>query len=378
MKLAHLATIDVGIKYLLLNQLQTIRAAGHEVHAICRAGPLVPEIEAAGISVHTVAFERKIAPGTDMKALLQLYRVLRREQFELIHTHTPKASLLGQWAARMAGVPRRVHTIHGLYMPHNATARQRRFWYTIEKLTMQPAQLVLSQSREDVLLATQQGLCPADRLLFLGNGIDIQRFDPTIVSEHDKQAIRDELNLAPDRYVVGMVGRLVAEKGFFELFEAARRVTQLIPNVSFVCIGPIEPDKSDGITQAQMQAAQQAADMRFLGMRHDLPRLYASMNLLVHPSHREGFPRVPMEGAAMGLPLILTDIRGCREVVTHQQDGLLIPVRDPQALTQAIVEIFHDQAKAQRLGQAAYQRARREFDEQVVFQRVLAAYQQLQ
>ncbi len=377
MKIAHLATIDVGVRFLLLNQLQRIQAAGHEVHAICRDGPWLSEVRAAGITVHTLPFSRQIAPRDDLSALWQLVRLLRRERYDLIHTHTPKASLLGQWAAWLARVPRRVHTIHGLYFPGSMQPRARRFYTWLERITMRPAHLVLSQSREDVRTAVESHICRADRLLYLGNGIDVRHFDPASVRAVDLAELRAELHIASDQQVIGIVGRQVAEKGFFEFFSAAKQISQRWPKTTFLCVGPEEPGKPDALTAADRQQAQAMADIRFLGMRRDLPQLYALMDILVHPSHREGFPRVPMEAAAMARPLVLTDIRGCREVVAHEQNGLLVPLRDPAALAQAIERLLDNPQLAVQLGAAARQRALSEFDEQIIFQRVLAAYQQL-
>src|SRR5690606_15035312 len=145
----------------------------------------------------------------------------------------------------------------------------------------------------------------------LGNGIDLSRFDPEAVDPSSRERIREEMRVGDDVVVVGTVGRLVAEKGFPELFEA---VEQLGEGYVVVVVGPVDPDKPDSLPREVVERAERAG-VRFLGMRKDMEDLYTAMDLFVLASHREGFPRAAMEAAAMGLPVIATDIRGCRQVV---------------------------------------------------------------
>lgn len=176
MRVVHVATIDSSIRYLLLDQLRYLASRGHDVHAICAPGPHVRGIERAGIRVHVAPLTRRVTPGRDAKALWSITRLLRSLRPDLLHTHTPKASLLGQHAALLANVPFRVHTIHGLYVPAGACGLRRRAFLALERLTMRPADVVLSQSAEDIVTCQRYALYPADRLRYLGNGIDVERF----------------------------------------------------------------------------------------------------------------------------------------------------------------------------------------------------------
>jgi glycosyltransferase involved in cell wall biosynthesis len=173
--------------------------------------------------------------------------------------------------------------------------------------------------------------------------------------------------------VIGAVGRLVWEKGYAELLAAARALLARRNDVSVVVAGPFDPDKGDSVDRAHLAAAK-AAGVRFLGMRDDPERLYAAFDLYVLASHREGFPRSAMEAAASGLPVVATDIRGCRQVVEHGKTGTLVPPRHAAALEAAIEKLVDEPDQRRTMSQAAVAKALAEFDQQQVIERSLDAY----
>ena len=185
--------------------------------------------------------------------------------------------------------------------------------------------------------------------------------------------VRGELGVAGDQVVVGAVGRLVWEKGYAELFEAARAILAERQDVVFVIAGPADPDKGDPLTGDDIAAAE-AAGVRFLGHRDDPERLYQAFDVYVLASHREGFPRSAMEAAATGLPIVACDIRGSRQVVDHGITGLLGTVRSPEVLRAHITQLADDADLRARMSAAALDKARRDFDQQTVIDRTLAVY----
>jgi glycosyltransferase involved in cell wall biosynthesis len=204
---------------------------------------------------------------------------------------------------------------------------------------------------------------PETRCTILGNGIDLDRFDPARFTDADVEAARKELGAeGPDDVIVGAVGRLVREKGYAELFRAAAALRAEYPTLRFAVIGPDDDDKVDGLDTSDRARARDAG-VRFLGHRADVDALYPGMDMLVLPSHREGFPRTPMEASAFGVPVVATDIRGCRQAVDHEVTGLLVPVRDADALTRAIVRLADDPVLRARFGAAARAKAVRDFDQ---------------
>jgi glycosyltransferase involved in cell wall biosynthesis len=247
--------------------------------------------------------------------------------------------------------------------------------YTLERLAARCSHAELVQNPEDVEVLARLGV-PRSRLHLLGNGIDLGRFDPTRVALERAVELRAEWGAGPGDVVCGVVGRLVWEKGYREVFAAASRLLPVLPHLRVVVAGPIEPDKPDAVDAAAIARARHAG-VRFLGLRHDVEALYAAMDFYVLASHREGFPRSAMEAAAMGLPVIATNIRGCRQVVDDGRTGRLVPARDADALARAIEELAGDAELRRRLGAAGLAKARREFDQQRVIDTTLRVYDEL-
>src|SRR5206468_2426506 len=223
-----------------------------------------------------------------------------------------------------------VNTVHGLYATDDDPWPKRAAVYGLEAVASRFSDAELVQNPEDLALLRRLGLAGHTRVL--GNGVDLRRFDPARWSAADRERVRAELRVDDDQIVVGIVARLVAEKGYPELFEAMSRLDAR--RFVLVCIGGDDPDKPDALARSIVDAAERAG-VRFLGHRDDVDALYSAMDLFVLPSHREGFPRAAMEAAASGLPVIATDVRGCRQVVEPEVTGLLVPVRDPVPLAAA-------------------------------------------
>ena len=247
----------------------------------------------------------------------------------------------------------------------------------LERFAARFSDAILSQNREDIQTAVEERICHREKISYLGNGIDLQRFSPESVDAEKLTQLREEFGLDPDKRVVGFVGRLVAEKGVLEIFQAAQILLAQLDDLQFLFVGPVDVAKKDAVTP------QMAADLglekpcKFVGFQDNMAEIYALMDVFVLPSHREGFPRSLMEASAMGVPSIATDIRGCREVVKDQENGLLVPVKDPSALAGAILTLLTDSELAAELGQKGRAAAKLNFDERVVFDKVLQTYQDL-
>lgn len=370
-RLLHVTTTDISLELLLGPQLRAFRDAGYEVHTASADGPFVEGLIADRITHHPLVHAtRAIALGHDAAAPLELYRLFRRLRLDIVHTHNPKPGVYGRMAARAAQVPLVVNTQHGLYAQPADRAARRLPVYALERLAAACSHVELVQNPEDLETLAHLGV-PREKLRLLGNGVDLDRFHPQPTGV--REAVRAELGVGDGQVVVGAVGRLVWEKGYAELFAAARRLLARRQDLTVVVAGPFDADKGDPLTPADVAAAE-AAGVRFLGHRDDPERLYGAFDVYVLASHREGFPRSAMEAAASGLPVVATDIRGCREVVDDERTGLLVPARDPDALEAAIDRLAGDAAARRRLGEAAAAKAREEFDQRRVIARTLEAY----
>lgn len=376
-KVAYVATVDISLRYLLLNQMRAVAEAGYDVTGVSAPGPDIPAVERAGIRHLPVPMTRAFTPLHDLKSLWLLFAVMRRERFSIVHTHTPKAGLLGQIAARLAGVPVVFNTVFGFYFHDHMSPFRRRFYIVMETIAARFSDVILSQNSEDIETAVRERICSRDKIQYLGNGIDLERFAPARFPEAGIARTRAEVGIPPGAPVVGFVGRLVEEKGLLELFTAARIVRDAVPAVRFLIVGPVDPDKADALPPDAAQQHGVADICHCVGMRQDTPEMYALMDVFTLPSHREGFPRAPMEASAMGVPVVVTDIRGCRETVLPGINGVLVPVRDAGALARALIDLLTDRAMAQRMGEEGTRLARERFDERLVFQKVLGEYARL-
>ena len=360
MRVAHLTTVDSSLLYLLATELRVDVEAGLDVVAISAPGPFVERIESLGVShVAVPELTRAWDLRRDLAAARRLARVLRGLRLDVLHTHNPKSGVLGRIIGRLTGIPVVVNTCHGLWVRPEDPWPRRAFVYGVEALAARFSHLELYQNDAD--RHAMRWAVPSRRSRTVGNGIDLSRFQP---DEQARQRVRDELGIGAADLLVGGVGRRVVEKGILEFAHAARA---LAGQAEFVWIGPDDPDKPDRLRREEQ-------GVRFLGMREDMPAVYAALDVFVLPSHREGFSRSAMEAAACGCASVLTDIRGCREVGRDGEELILVPPRDSAALTGALAGLLRDAELRGRLATGALARAHKEFDQRAVASASLAAY----
>ncbi|MFJ1707753.1 glycosyltransferase family 4 protein [Kitasatospora sp. NPDC088346] len=363
LRVAHLTTVDMSLQLLLATELKVDLEAGFETYGISAPGPYVPQLEAIGVRHEPLhALTRAWEPRADAAAGRELLAVLRRIRPDVLHTHNPKTGVLGRVLGRAARVPVVVNTCHGLWAQAHDPLAKRAFVLGAEAFAARFSHAELYQNGED--RSTLARAVPGRRSRVVGNGVDLSRFT---AGPADRARIRAELGVEDGELLVGGVGRRVAEKGIREYAESARA---LAGKARFVWIGPEDPDKPDAL------GAGSGPDggIDFLGSRGDMPELYAALDVFVLPSYREGFSRSAMEAAASGLPMVLSDIRGCREIGTDGEHLLLAPPGDAGALTTALDRLLTEPALREQLGAAARRRALDQFDQRAVARVSLETY----
>ena len=374
-RVLHLTTTDISLALLLGPQLRAFADAGMEVIGASAPGPWVGDLEASGIRHEAVVHAtRSMSVRKDALALAELVRLFRRVRPDIVHTHNPKPGIYGRLAARLAGVPVVLNTVHGLFAAPDDAFMRKAIVYGLERFATACCQAEMVLNAEDLTALRRTGI-PERKLVMLGGGVDVERFrprSPSFVTE-----ARKALGFGDDRVIVGLVARLVWEKGLRELFAAAEVLRQTMPEVVVVVVGPSDSEKSDGLRPADLRAAEALGNVVFLGERRDVEALYPAFDLFALPSYREGLPLSAMEASACGVPVVATDIRGCRQVVHHGVTGLLVPVRDAGALVDAIGSLARDRGRRQAMGQAARRRAEAEFDQRRVVSDTLKIYSRL-
>jgi glycosyltransferase involved in cell wall biosynthesis len=367
-KICQLCAVDFTMARLLLPLCTAMQDAGHEVVAICSDGPLLERVEAAGIRCRPVPIARSMNPFKAMASARAVADVMREENFDLVHVHTPVASLIGRLAAWRSGVPVIAYTAHGFYFHEHMAWLRRNAFVAAEWLAGRVTDILMTQSEEDAAFARSAGLIRGSVITAIGNGVDASLFAPG--SSEGRTAMRDGLDTPQDAVVIAMVGRLVAEKGYPELFAAMREVDAHL----WVAGARLASDHADPI-DAALDAIEADTDLRsrihLLGERDDIADLLAAADLFTLPSHREGMPRSIIEAMMTGLPVVATDIRGSREEVVDGETGLLVPVNQTDALASALSALAADPARRARMGVAGRDRALCLYDETRVIARQL-------
>ena len=376
LKVLHVSTVDLGISF-LLPQLRALQRDGFEVHAACADGPLVASFEREGIKVHRVTVTRDLTPLADLRLLRQLFKLVRRERYAIVHTHTPKMELVGQAAARLAGAPVVLYTNHGLIFTGRPSALERQMFRTVARVAGLFSDKVISQSAEDCSTVVRERIYARGKVAFLGNGIDLGLLRAERFTPEEVRAKRRELGIPDGDRVVGMVGRYVWEKGYREFFEAARLILNEDERVSFVTVGvPLESER-DPVDFSLLRELGVEGKFFVLKSRSDMPELYSLMDLVALPSYREGFPRSLMEAAAMSKPVVASDVSGCRQAVVEGENGFLVPLKDSAALASKIKLLLADPALASRLGARGRALAEERFDVEKVVERLRSFYDEL-
>ncbi len=376
-KVVHVTAIDASLRAFLLPLLVTLKRAGFDLRAACSPGLPIAELDAAAIPVQRIPIARRIAPLGDLLSIWRLFRYFRREKIDLVHAHTPKAGLLARLAARLAGVPIIVYTVHGFYFHDHMPWLPRHFHIFLEKVGARCCRILLPVSSEDVRTATALNIAPPEKVRYLGGGIDIDRFRPGRFSADEIRRRRAEFNIPPDAVVVGIVARMVREKGYLELFQALAGLMPKFPKLYLLQIGGTDREKADALGPDSAKPYGISDRSRLLGDRSDVPDLLLLMDILVLPSYREGLPVSLMEAAASGLPIVSTRIRGCREVVADGENGLLVPPRDAAALAAALEKLIAAPQLRIQMGEAGRSRAVEHYDQRRVCRTTLETYRDL-
>jgi len=350
----------MSLALLLATELSVDVGVGHTVFGISAPGEYVACVERLGVEhVPIPALTRSWSTPADARAFTQLVRTLRRLHLDVLHTHTPKAGVMGRIAGRLAGVPVVVNTCHGLWARPDDRLLKRTFVYGLEGLATLFSDFELFQNAEDA--RTMRRFLKPGRWQVVGNGIDLDRFVP---DPDGRARVRADWGVRDDQLVVGTIGRRVREKGLAEFAQAAHALGD---RAAFVWVGP--EDDTDAATTVPHQDA-----IQFVGERTDMPAVYSALDVFVLASYREGFSRASMEAAACGKALVLSDIRGCREIGKDGEHLLLVPARDGQALARTIVRLLDEPELRAALGDAVQKRAHNRFDQRQIARASLAAY----
>jgi glycosyltransferase involved in cell wall biosynthesis len=380
LRLVHVTTVPASLWGFFEGQIGYMLGRGFQVEAISSPGEYLERFAAReGVVVHAIPMTRRITPCRDLVSLVRLWGKLRQLKPDIVHAHTPKAGLLGTLAAWLARISLRVYHVHGC--PFTAArGLRRRLLRWMERLACWCATEVWAVSDSLSMMLISEKLCPERKIRVIAkgtiNGIDAsRRFAPHRFPPNTRLLLRSSLGIPKSAIVVGYVGRLVRDKGLTELVEAWRLLREQFPDLHLLVVGPFE--LQDPLAADIEATLREDPRIHLTGMVTDTAFAYSTMDLCILPSYREGFGLVALEAAAMELPVVATNIPGCIDAVQNGVTGTLVPPRNYQALTQAILAYLSDPHLRQRHGSAGRQRVLRDFQREHVWEATWREYTRL-
>lgn len=365
MKVCQICAVDFTLKTFILPLIDKQLSEGFEVTSVCSDGKYVKDMIEKGYKIKTISISRNMNIISHIKSTINLYRFLKDNSFDIIHVHTPIAAMIGRLAAFLVRAPLVIYTAHGFYFHDGMNPLKRYFFIFLEICFGSITDLLFTQSSEDAESAVAYKIVSKERVFSIGNGVDIERFNPDRIKPKN---IKKSLGITKDAFVVGMICRLVKEKGIKEFLEAIKEVHKNYNNCYFLLIGERQVHDHDKNVEdiIKLTKATIRDNLILTGYREDTPELLSIMDLFVLPSWREGMPRSIIEAMMMRLPVLATDIRGSREEVIPEKTGLLVPLKSPKLLAEGMIKFIENPQWAKKLGLNGRERALNNYNEQKV------------
>ncbi|MCK8520569.1 glycosyltransferase family 4 protein [Aquimarina sp. D1M17] len=379
-KIIRVTTVPISLGKLLKGQLKFMSDYYEIVGISSKGGDALDTVaKDEGVRVIPVEMTRKITPVQDLKSVYQLYKIFKREKPDIVHSHTPKAGTSSMLAAWLAGVPHRLHTIAGLPLLE-ATGAKRVLLDTVEKITYACATKIYPNSLglNSIIIDNKYTKPKKLQVIAKGssNGIDTSHFDPGLYSNEDKESLRNELGIQSSDLVFVYVGRFVTDKGINELISAFKKLNVDHTNIKLLLVGTYEKEL-DPLSEESEKEIEENNNIICVGWQDDVRPYFAISDVLTFPSYREGFPNVVMQAASMGLACIVTDINGCNEIVSEGDNGLIIPVKDSNALYERMNTMIEDNSLRMTIASKARISITSRYEREYVWKELLQEYQSL-
>jgi glycosyltransferase involved in cell wall biosynthesis len=379
-KLIRITTVPISLDKLIEGQMAFMKKS-YDVVAISSSGEVLSRVaKKEGVRVIAVEMSRKTTPIKDIIAVLKLYTYLKKEKPQIVHTHTPKAGIVGMLASYLANVPNRLHTVAGLPLLESKGFK-RKVLNFVEKLTYACATKVYPNSFGLKAIIIEAQFCKVSKLKVLANGssngIDTSSFNPANFSKEQNKILREELALAEEDVVFIFVGRLVRDKGINELVAAFEKLSTENKKVKLLLVGPFE-EELDPLEAQTNGIINENEKIISVGFQNDVRPYFAIADALVFPSYREGFPNVVLQAGAMGLPSIVSDINGCNEIIKEEENGLIISVKNAEAIYKAMKRLIENPALKNKLQNNARNMITEVYEQKVVWNALLKEYKSLE
>lgn len=374
-KLIRITTVPISLKILLQDQLKFMNQYFDVIGVSSKGKELDDVKKTEGIRTIELEMSREITPVKDIVSLVKITVLLLKEKPDIVHTHTPKAGIVGMLAAWIARVPHRLHTVAGLPVME-AKGKKKTLLLWIEKLTYACATHIYPNSHGLKKYILDHKLTQENKLKVIGygssNGIDTSYFDKTIDVQKEADSVEEEYNLQND-FVFCFVGRVVKDKGINELMYAFEQLSNNYEYVKLLIVGGFEKEL-DPISEKANQILQTNPKIQHVGFQTDIRPYLAVSDCFVLPTYREGFPNVVLQACSMGLPAIVTNINGCNEIIDNQKNGILIEPKNENALFLAMESFLQKNNLSQKLSLNSRKDIISKYDRKQFFQFLLEEY----
>lgn len=378
-RVVHITSRGSTARSFLLEHFRLLNNAGFEVILVCSDDEDARYCEqVAGARLIPVTIKQNIAPVSDLISLFRLWQLFRRLQPAIIDAHTSKAGLLGSIAGWLAKVPVRIYHNHGMALLSSRGCK-RLLLHITELIACRCSTNIIFVSPSNMEDAVNIGICPKKKAVVLGPGticgVDIDKFDPEKASPQGAKLLQ-EAGIPEQSWIVGFVGRIVPHKGIETILEAWRLLPPDIRSHAYLCFFGA-PEHSQMLDLIEQAASEPDLHVKYMGFSSDMPAWYPTMTLLVQPSWHEGWGYNVLEASCFGVPAVGTRISATVDAILDGKTGLLVPVKDPQAMADAITRLLKDDDLRQHLGQAARERTINEFSHKKICPLLTEEYQRL-
>ena len=375
-KLIRITTIPLSLEKLLEDQGRYFKTHYNITFVAANVQKLEVVAEQQGVDHFPLEMTRKITPLQDLFCLIRLYYFLRKEKPLIVHTHTPKAGIIGMLASCLAGVPIRLHTIAGLPLME-ARGLKRSLLLAIEKLCYYCATKVYPNSKGLLSFVLEKRLAPKEKLKIIGkgssNGIDTDYFSKKKITDSQIKTLKKSLDLNTNDFIYCFVGRLVGDKGINELVNAFCEVNKAIPSSKLLLVGPYESDL-DKLSNQTQKIINTHTNIITTGFQADIRPYLAASNVFVFPSYREGFPNVVLQAVAMEVPCIVSDINGCNEIIQDEVSGAIVPPKQVTPLVKEMQVFYQNKNLCNTYAQKAKKYVRTHFERHQFWTYLLEEY----
>lgn len=377
MKIVQLTAIDMTMNNFLRPLNSAIKKEGHDLYCVCSSGPFTKKILADNFKYYDVKIDRKISPLSNYRTIRQLTALFKNIKPDIVHVHTPVASVLGRIAAKIAGVPTIIYTAHGFYFHEGMNEKQYKLFFNIEKYIGRfCTDYIFTQSFEDYEVAKNNNFLlrkNKNNYVCISNGIDLKdKFNIQKYNEQTKNKIKEKHNIPNENMIVTFIGRLVKEKGILDLLNSFNKIDN--KNVTLIIIGGLPQGERDTDTFEELQKFKNNNNIIFTGHVDNAEEYLYSSDIFCLPSYREGMPRSIIEAMAMKNAVLATNIRGSREEVIHNETGYLFNVQDDDQIADYINFLYANPKKLEEMKENGFKRALDLYDEEKVVAKQLEVF----